>query len=60
MTKRKDLETDIKDYISSTFAKWITEGGIDEGWDAYVAQLDKLGINDLLAVYQQAYDRYKK
>ena len=33
------LEPDIQDYVRSTIAKWITEGGVEEEWDSYVSTL---------------------
>ena len=32
---------------------------IDEDWDSYLEELEKMGISDVLAVYQTAYDRTK-
>jgi putative aldouronate transport system substrate-binding protein len=37
---------------------WILgNGDVTADWDAYLAQLDKLGLQDLLGVMQSAYDR---
>lgn len=33
------LEPDLQDYVRSTIAKWITEGGVEEEWDSYVSTL---------------------
>jgi putative aldouronate transport system substrate-binding protein len=52
------LTTDINNFIMSTRAQWVTEGGIDEGWDAYVKQLNDMGLERLIQIYQDAYDRY--
>jgi putative aldouronate transport system substrate-binding protein len=52
------LSTDIMNYIKQTQAKWVTEGGIESEWDAYVAKLRTMGLDDLLAIYQQQYNRY--
>lgn len=32
---------------------------VDSGWNAYVAECKKLGSDDLVKIYQSAYDRYK-
>ncbi len=56
--KISTLSTDIMNYINQAQAKWVTEGGIDNEWDAYVAKLRAMGLDDLLAIYQQQYDRY--
>lgn len=33
------LAPDLQDYVRSTIAKWITEGGVEEEWDTYIATL---------------------
>jgi len=53
------LTTDIESYIKSTRAKWITQGGIDEEWDSYVKQLNDMGLQKLIQIYSDAYDRYQ-
>ena len=51
--------TDIGTYVNEMFVKFLTgKEDIDASWDSYIAQLDKLGIQDVLAVYQTAEDRY--
>ncbi len=52
------LTTDIDKYVESTRAEWVSNGGIDEGWDAYVAQLKDLGLDDMIQIYTDAYNRY--
>ena len=41
-------------------AKWVTEGGIDEEWDAYVTQLNVMGLEEMNAIYLGAYARYQQ
>jgi putative aldouronate transport system substrate-binding protein len=52
------LTTDIDSFVKSTTAQWIIEGGIDEGWDAYVKQLEKMGLEKLVKIKNDAYERY--
>ncbi len=49
---------DIKDYTDEMAAKWLTQGGIEEDWDTYVAQLESMGIYEVISAQQAAYDRY--
>ena len=51
------LQADINSYVNTMRAKWVTEGGIDEEWDAYVAQLQAMGLEDMNAIYFSAYAR---
>lgn len=52
------LNADILPYVDSMRAKWVTEGGIDEEWDDYVARLYAMGLDDLNQIYLGAYERY--
>ncbi len=52
------LTTDIDGYVSTTRAKWITEGNIDQEWDAYVNKLNEMGLERLLQIRKDAYKRY--
>jgi putative aldouronate transport system substrate-binding protein len=56
--ERPTLTTDIDKFIDSTRALWVTEGGIEEEWDDYVKQLNAMGLERLLEIYSNAYDRY--
>ncbi|MHA6481002.1 extracellular solute-binding protein [Paenibacillus sp. strain BS8-2] len=53
------LTTDIESYIRSTRAKWITQGGIEQEWDSYVKKLNDMGLQKLIQIYTDAFDRYK-
>ena len=53
-----NINNDIMPYVRSQFAKWITEGGIDEGWDAYVAKLKDMGLDEYISIHQKALERY--
>ena len=52
------LKADIYNYISNRYATWVTEGGIDEEWDSYLAQLEAMDIERVREIYQEAYDRF--
>ena len=55
-----DAWTDIDKYISESTAKFITgEADIATGWDQFIKDLEKMGLNDVIAIYQAAYDRAK-
>ncbi|MCL3861218.1 ABC transporter substrate-binding protein [Actinotalea sp. K2] len=52
------IETEIKTFVDTRRANWIAGGGVEDDWDAYVAQLEQLGLDRMVELYQQAYDRY--
>lgn len=50
-TKLADLSTAIKDYITQKKAEWISgQTDIDKDWDAYLAQLEKLKLQELIEI----------
>lgn len=53
-------QTDITSYVDQMRAKFITgvEPLTDASWDAYVNEIKKMGIEDLLKIKQAAYDRW--
>lgn len=56
---RSTLYTDVYNYLVTAKIQFITgETDIDAGWDAYLAELNKMGLERLLEIEQAAYDRY--
>lgn len=53
-----ELHTDITDYVNTTLATWMMEGGIEEGWDTYVEQLNQLGLEEYISILQNALDAF--
>jgi putative aldouronate transport system substrate-binding protein len=48
----------IRDYMLERQQGWILgNGDVEADWDAYQAQLEKLGLSDVLEVMQSAYVR---
>lgn len=50
------LRTDIKSIVDGYEAMWLTEGGIDDTWDAYLAELQAAGLPEMLDILQRNYD----
>lgn len=52
-----DIWTDMETYISQMHGKFISgEEDIEAGWDAYLKNLEKMGLDELLEIYQNTYD----
>ena len=54
--------TTINDYVSSMAVKFIV-GNVDlneDTWAEYKDQLKAYGVEDNIAIYQTAYDRYNE
>ena len=45
-------------YWRSMMAKFIRgEADLDADWDSYLAELKNIGLDEYLAIYQEAYDK---
>ncbi|MCM8709842.1 extracellular solute-binding protein [Clostridium sp. SYSU_GA19001] len=53
------LTTDINTYVGQMRAQFVIKGGIDEGWDAYVKKLKDMGLEKLIKIRTDAYNRYQ-
>ncbi len=52
-----DLEPGIFAYANEKRSEWLYKGGIEGQWDEYIKTLNKMGLQELLAAYQSAYER---
>ncbi|GAA4526597.1 ABC transporter substrate-binding protein [Brachybacterium paraconglomeratum] len=52
------VDTTLMNTAMTRFAEWVTSGGIDEGWDAYVATIEESGVAENVATRQKYYDDY--
>lgn len=50
--------TNIMNLANTTFAKWVTKGGIEAEWDSYVKESQKAGIDKNLEIMQKYYDEF--
>jgi len=53
-----DLVSAISTYVSEKAVNYITGEESFDGFNDYVAQLDKMGLQRVLEIYQGAYDRF--
>lgn len=52
------LGTDIYNYCEAQYAHWVVDGGVEEEWDAYLEQLNNMGVQDLISIQETAYAFY--
>lgn len=50
--------SDLETYLSENYLAFIDGSKPLSEWDAYEAQLHEIGLDEVLAVYQEAYDAY--
>lgn len=55
----KILENDIDSYTTQMEAKFITGQENFENWDKHVQKLKEMGVDELIKIKQNAYERYK-
>ena len=49
------LSTDINTYVKSKIAQWVSgEADVNAEWDAYCAQLEAYGLEELTQIHQRA------
>lgn len=58
LDKINKIEPELIKYVNTQRGKFIVDGGVDGQWDSYVSTLEKMGLNELLEIYQTALDRY--
>lgn len=52
------LNADITSYVTQMKAKFVTGEESFNNWDSYINELNKMGIEELLGIYQNALDRF--
>lgn len=59
-TRLAEIAGDIQSYTNQKRAEWLTKGGVEEEWDEYLTQLDKLCLPEMLEIYQEALDNFNE
>lgn len=52
------LETELITYVDEMKARWVVNGGVEREWDRYLEQLDRLGLQEYIDIYNAAYQRF--
>ena len=54
------LRADIDTYVDEMCLKFITgDADLDTGYDAYIANLKSIGLDEVISLYQLQYDTFK-
>lgn len=58
VAKMTTLKEDIDTYVSDMLAKFITGNESFDVWDEYINTINKMGLDELMAIYQSGLDDY--
>lgn len=53
------IDADLFPFVNRKRAEWITNGMIDEEWDSYLEELQRLGLEEWVTIKQAAYDQFQ-
>lgn len=51
------IEADLFPYVLRKRTEWTENGKVDQEWDEYLKELDRLGLQEYLTIKQAGYDR---
>ncbi|KGA95999.1 ABC transporter substrate-binding protein [Alkalihalobacillus alcalophilus ATCC 27647 = CGMCC 1.3604] len=57
LRRLSQIEADFYPYINRKRAEWITNGKIEEEWDDYLEELERLSYSEWLEIKQAGFDR---
>lgn len=57
LAKLTQIQPTVSDIVDRYINTWVTTGFDQTSWDAYISELEGAGVNDIVEIYQTAYDR---
>ncbi|GAF11036.1 ABC transporter, substrate-binding protein [Bacillus sp. JCM 19045] len=51
------LYSDLNNLVSRKWSEWVTQGGVEDEWDAYIEELNRIGLERYSEIYQGSLDR---
>lgn len=57
-TTMANNNTNMMNIAMTSFSNWVTNGGIDEEWDAYVTSMTNSGLQENMTLMQASLDKY--
>ena len=52
------LDVELRSFTLENRARWITQGGVDDDWDNYLATLQNLGVERFVQIHRDALERF--
>jgi putative aldouronate transport system substrate-binding protein len=53
------IQSTISDIVQRYTIQWVLDGNADTTWNTYLEELKAAGVNDLVQIFQGAYDRFR-
>lgn len=53
------IDADLFPFVNRKRAEWITNGKIDEEWDSYLEELERLNLDEWVTIKQEAYETFQ-
>src|SRR5699024_4666786 len=51
-------DTAVMNLVMTSWAAWVTSGGVEGDWDNYVAELERSGLTENIEIHQRYFDEY--
>lgn len=51
-------DTAVMNLAMTRWAEWVTGGGVEDDWEAYVAELENSGLTENVEIHQRYFDEY--
>jgi putative aldouronate transport system substrate-binding protein len=53
------IQSDLNTYLEESLTKFLTgDLSLDTDWDGFISTIEGMGLQDVVDIYQDAYDRY--
>ena len=53
------VKNDVDTYVNKKIVEWFANGGVEEEWESYLNELNNMGVETYVSIYQEAYNRQK-
>ena len=53
------VKNDVDTYVNKKIVEWFANGGVEDEWESYLNELNNMGVETYVSIYQEAYNRQK-
>ncbi len=57
-TEAANIYTELKKFMEESFTEFVKNGVTDQSWDEFQKTAKAIGVDEYIALYQQAYDAF--